>query len=187
MSSNTGTIQWQSSTDGTNYSNITGATTSPYTTAALTATTYFRAVVTSGTCASATSSPVTVTVNPTSVAGTAAGDTTMCSGGNQTLRLSGNVGTIQWQSATLNGTFSNITGATSSTLAITNLTVSTRYRAVVTSGVCPSATSNTVTITIDSASVAGTISGASQIWKDSSTTLTLIGYRGAIQWQFSTD
>ncbi len=60
----TGTIQWQSSTDGTNWNNITGANASTYTTANLTATTYYHAVVTSGACSTATSGVVTITVSP---------------------------------------------------------------------------------------------------------------------------
>ncbi|WP_165822108.1 GEVED domain-containing protein [Hymenobacter edaphi] len=56
------TFQWQSSTNGTTYTNIAGATNQTYVTAPVTATTYFRAVVT---CSgqSANSTPVTVTLN----------------------------------------------------------------------------------------------------------------------------
>ena len=61
----TGSIQWQISTDGINFTNITGATSSTYTTANLTATAYYQALVTSGSCSSATSGVVTVTVSPT--------------------------------------------------------------------------------------------------------------------------
>ncbi|TLM95616.1 hypothetical protein, partial [Hymenobacter jeollabukensis] len=55
------TYQWQQSSNGTSYTNITGATAPAYTTNALTATTYFRAVLT---CSgqSANSAPVTVTI-----------------------------------------------------------------------------------------------------------------------------
>lgn len=59
----TGSIQWQSSPAGCgSWSNIAGATTTPYTTAAITATTCFRAVVTNGACSSANSSSTTVSI-----------------------------------------------------------------------------------------------------------------------------
>ncbi|KAA9327195.1 T9SS type A sorting domain-containing protein [Hymenobacter busanensis] len=56
------TYQWQQSSNGTTYTNITGATSSTYTTPVLTATTYFRAILT---CSgqSATSAAVTVALN----------------------------------------------------------------------------------------------------------------------------
>ena len=60
-----GTIQWQQSQDGsTAWANVTGGsgeTTATYTTPNLTATTYYRAVVTSGACTPAYSSIATVT------------------------------------------------------------------------------------------------------------------------------
>ena len=69
IASSTGTVQWQRADDlgftiglitvGTNSNTLTIAQVG-----ALTATKYFRAVVTSGACAAATSGTVTVTVNP---------------------------------------------------------------------------------------------------------------------------
>jgi gliding motility-associated-like protein len=189
LSGNTGTIQWQSSTDNITFTNIASATSSTYTATNSTATTYYRAVVTSGVCSSATTASVTITVSPISVAGTIAGATTVCSGTNATvLTLSGNTGTIQWQSSTDNNTFTNIASATTSTYTATNLTATTYYRAVVTSGVCSSATSAAVTITVSPTSVAGTISGATSVCSGTnSTVLTLSGNTGTIQWQSSTD
>jgi hypothetical protein len=68
IASATGTIQWQISDNaafanysliGSNSTTLTSAQIGP-----LTATQYFRAVVTSGSCASATSETVIVSVNP---------------------------------------------------------------------------------------------------------------------------
>ncbi|GAB2949652.1 hypothetical protein GCM10027048_13430 [Hymenobacter coalescens] len=56
------TYQWQSSTNGTTYTDISGATRSSYVTAPVTATTYFRAVL-SCSGQSATSTPIQVTLN----------------------------------------------------------------------------------------------------------------------------
>lgn len=69
LSGSSGAIQWQQSTDGTTWSNVTtgtGANTASYTTALLVATTRYRAILTSGSCTS-TSGIVTVTVNDTNV------------------------------------------------------------------------------------------------------------------------
>jgi hypothetical protein len=65
MGTGTYTYKWQSSTDDSNWSDISpAATDATYThTTALTANTYFRRAVTSGSCGTEYSSPVTVTVN----------------------------------------------------------------------------------------------------------------------------
>ncbi|NEW80436.1 MAG: hypothetical protein GZ086_13655, partial [Gelidibacter sp.] len=64
---NTGTIQWQSSTDNSTFNNIAGATTSTLSSVqmggALSTTRYYRALVTSGVCTLAYSNVVTVTVS----------------------------------------------------------------------------------------------------------------------------
>jgi gliding motility-associated-like protein len=187
----TGTIQWKSSTDNITYTNITGATSATYTASNLTATTYYKAAVTSGSCSASISAPTSITVIPVSVAGSISGATTVCAGTNNTvLTLVGSTGTIQWQSSTDNSTFTNITGATSATYTATNLTATTYYKAVVTSGACSAATTSASTITVSPVSVAGTISGGNVsvcLGSANSTTMTLAGYVGTIQWQSSSD
>jgi hypothetical protein len=98
-----------------------------------------------------TAATSSVTVNPTTVAGTAsAAAPVLCSGSSTTISLSGNVGSIQWQQSANGTTWSNISGATSATLNTGSLTSTTYYQAVVTSGVCSSATSNVVMVTVNS-------------------------------------
>lgn len=67
ISSAVGNIQWQQSADGSSgWANVnggSGSTTLSYTTPALTATTYYRAVVTSGSCVAAHSAVTTITVS----------------------------------------------------------------------------------------------------------------------------
>ena len=153
LNGNTGTIQWQSSANGTSgWTAITGATSATLNTGNLTTTTYYRARSKSGACSNAFSNVVSVTVDPVSVAGTAssaAGATPICSGTSTSLTLTGSTGAIQWESSA-NGTsgWSSINAATSASLSTGNLTSTTYYRAVVTSGVCASATSNVVTVTV---------------------------------------
>ena len=140
LSEYTGNIQWEISTDNVNFSAIPSATSATLTATNLLVTTYYKAVVTSGVCSSAATATATIVVSPTSVAGTIAGAAPVCYGTNSTvLTVSGNVGNIQWQSSTDNITFVAIPSATSSTYTASNLTATTYYRAVSTSGVCSSA------------------------------------------------
>jgi len=75
-----GDIQWQSSLDNISFNNIIGATSLSYSTT-LTSSTYFRAFLSSGTCASVYSSTLTITVNPLPFASiTANGPTSFCQG-----------------------------------------------------------------------------------------------------------
>ena len=97
---------------------------------------------------------VTITVSPTTVAGTVSANQSICSSSTPTaITLSGSIGTIQWQSSTDNITFANISGETTGTLSGATmgvLTATRYYRAVVQSGVCSSANSGVVTVTVRS-------------------------------------
>ncbi|MEY2691709.1 MAG: hypothetical protein RIT03_99, partial [Bacteroidota bacterium] len=189
LTGNTGTRQWQSSTDNSTFTNIGGSTGASYTATNLTATTYYRVFVTSGTCTTI-SNVMTLTVSPTSVAGSITGDATVCSGTNSTtLSVGGNIGNIQWQSAsTLAGTYTAISGATAATYTATDLVATTYYKAVSTSGACASATTAAATVTVNAPSVAGTISGSTTVCANSnSTALTVSGHTGTVQWQSSAD
>ncbi|MFA6517326.1 MAG: hypothetical protein WCU83_09365, partial [Bacteroidia bacterium] len=183
VSGHTGTIQWQSSTTSasTGFSNISSATSTTYAATSIATKTYYRAMLTNGSCGTDSSNVDSVTVFATSVGGSVSGAAdSVCTGTNSTvLTLSGNTGTIQWQSSTTSATsgFSNIASATSSTYTAENLTAKTYYRAVVTSGVCASANSAVDSITVSPASVGGTASGASDsvCTGTNSTVLTLSG------------
>ena len=91
--------------------------------------------------ASANSSTAT-TVSPTSVGGTIAGSATVCTGTNSTvLTLSGHTGTVtRWESSLDNfATAGTSITNTTTILTASNLSATTYYRAVVTSGVCTAA------------------------------------------------
>ena len=160
----TGSIQWQQSLNGSSWSNVSGATSATYTATNLTATTYFKAIVTNGSCTSATTSVSTLTVDALVTAGSISGAGTVCSSitNSKVLTLNGSAGSIQWQSSsTLTGTYTNISGATSATYTATNLSANTYFRAVVSNGSCPSATTSSVLITVLSSNVwTGTVSTA---------------------------
>src|SRR5439155_12755434 len=128
LSGSTGAIQWQSSSDNANFNDISGQTGTTLNTGTLTATTYYRARVTSGICASALSTVATVTVSPTSVGGTAtAAVTPVCTGSGTTITLSGSTGANQWQSRVGTAAFANISGETSAILDTGLLTTQTDF------------------------------------------------------------
>ncbi|MFT6746443.1 MAG: hypothetical protein ACJAZ2_000782 [Glaciecola sp.] len=192
LSGHTGSItNWESSTDSwTTTTNIVNtSTTQAYTN--ITATTKYRAVVTSGSCAAANSSEVTVTVDAAVVGGSISADASVCVTSNgATLTLSGHATTItKWQSSTDNWTTPVDIVNTSTTQAYLNLAATTKYRAVVASGVCGSANSSVATITVDAAVVGGSLSTDATFCSGSNgATLTLSGHSGTIsKWQSSTD
>jgi len=111
----------------------------------LSQTTIFGAVVQSGTCPSATTSPnATITVDPATVAGYIRRDTLVCFPFNQgTLTLTNYTGTIlDWYSSTDNGSTWTSLSNTSPTYTFANLTDTTWYIATVQSGVCPTQTTS---------------------------------------------
>src|ERR1051326_9431220 len=119
----------------------------------------YHAMVQNGSCASATSASATVTVTPSTVGGTVSSSATVCSGANAgTLTLSGQTGSvIRWEFSTDGGvTWNNIANVTT-TQNYLNLVTTTMYRAVVQNGTCASANSSAVTITVNPATVAGTV------------------------------
>jgi hypothetical protein len=176
LSGFTGSVsKWQFSTDGgvvwTNVAN----TTASLSYAAINGTRRYRAELTNGACGTALSTLGIITIYQASVGGTTSGAASVCAGTNSTtLSLSGNTGTIQWQSSPNNITFSNINGATSSSYTATNLSATTYYRAVVTNVVCTAVNSTTVTVTIKALSTSTTNisicpSGLPYMWNGSRT------------------
>jgi gliding motility-associated-like protein len=178
-----GSIQWQTNASGT-FKDITGATSSSYTTPALTIPTTFRAVVSSGNCTPATSTEATIAITPSSVGGTATANfSTICSGQNTIITLKGYIGSIQWQTNE-SGTFKDIPNETGTTYTTPALTSPTSYRAVVTSTGCSSTTSTEALVSVAPGSKAGTATAtALKVCSGGTTTLTLNGYTGSIQWQ----
>ena len=100
-------------------------------------------------CKADMSSNAVVSVDATSVAGTINGETSnLCQGTTTNITLTGYTGSIQWHSSSTSGFTPSddtaISGATSATYAAPIDAVGNKYyKAVVTSGVCPSATTAT--------------------------------------------
>ncbi|MCX6181389.1 MAG: gliding motility-associated C-terminal domain-containing protein, partial [Bacteroidetes bacterium] len=193
LSGYTGTITgWESSTDDfvNNITSIADVTAS-HSYLNLTATTKYRAIIKSGTCSSVNSAAATITVDPVSVGGIVSTDSTVCSGANSgTLSLSGYTGSITgWESSiddfSTNINIANVTASQS----YLNLTVTTKYRAIIKSGTCPSINSVAATITVDSLSIGGVVSSDTTVCSGSNVgVLQLTSYRGTvIGWEMSTD
>ena len=191
-----GTIfQWQSSyVSASGFVDISGATTRSYTTANLTANTYYQAIVTNGASASATTTPATmITVDAQSTAGTIEQGANVNAGYGTVigLDLSGNTGTIQWQSSTVaDSGFIDISGnGTTSTSYISGaLTTNTYYRVMVTNMASASVASDVTMVTVNPASETGTVSTvASEIGINKKATLKVTDYVGTIVWQSSTN
>lgn len=164
LSGNTGGVtKWQSSTVSdfssavTDIANITNTLTATN----LLVTTYYRAIVTSGACASATSGVATITVTPASVGGTLAGTATICSSTtNSTLTLSGQVGTIiKWQSSPVSDFSSGVVDIVNNTasLVVTNLTATTYYRVVLQNSICTVAYSSVAQLTLKATTWNGSV------------------------------
>jgi hypothetical protein len=184
-------VRWESSTDNfvTTTSIVNATASQTYTNIA--ATTKYRAVVQSGTCAAANSTSVTITIDAPTVAGTVSSDATVCSGSNSaTLTLAGHTGSIvRWESSTDNFTSTTSIANVTTSQSYTNIAATTKYRAVVKSGTCSSVNSAAATITVDPVTVAGTVSSDATVCSGSNSgTLTLAGNTGSIvRWESSTD
>lgn len=184
-------VGWEQSTDnGLTWFNISN-TTASQSYSNLTASTMYRAVVKNGVCNAVSSSAVTISVNPAPVGGIISGATTVCGGTNSgLLSLSDYTGNISmWLSSDDNGvTWDTIPNSTD-TLSYFNLTDTTTYLAVLSSGVCPNDTSAETTILVDLPTVAGTLSGSDTVCAASNSgVIMLSGYTGSIiGWEFSTN
>ena len=186
-------IQWQISTDGTNWNDIAGATSSTYNYTFTSAGIYnFRAKV-SNSCTSVYSDQIIITVNPLPTPGTASANiTTICQNNSVILTLSGYSSgtTIQWQTSTNNISWNNISGANSAVYNYTPTNAGTIYiRAQVTNN-CGSVFSNSITINVEAIPNGGIINSSSNtICQNDNVTLVLTGQTPmtSLQWQLSTD
>ena len=138
--------QWQSSPDGTNWTNLSGATTTTLGVTGITETGYaglrYRCVVSSSGYTDATSNaatltvaPITVTTQPAAQTGAPVAGTTPAYTASFSAAATSPAGvpTIQWEVSTDAGTtYSDVSGATSSSLALSALVSSDsakKYRA----------------------------------------------------------
>jgi hypothetical protein len=157
--------QWQSSPDGTNWTNINSATSTSYGLTGVTETGYngyrYRCIVSSSGYSDATSNsatlvvaPITVTSHPASQTGAPVSGTTPAYTASFTSAASSPAGapTLQWEVSTDGGTtYSDLSGQTASSLALTALTSSDsgkKYRAKFEKSGWNTVRSNAATLTV---------------------------------------
>ena len=153
ISGGTGTYiyQWQQSTDGVTWTDITGATAADYFPGAINGVVRFRRNVTSGLCTS-TSNVVTVNIVQGFTDFDITGTQPLCEGATpnqlngQTAQGGGTI-TYQWQSSTDSTTWTDIAGATNEDYQPAALTATRYFRRQVKNSVC-TATSSVVKITV---------------------------------------
>ena len=157
--------QWQSSPDGTNWTNINSATATSYSLSGATQTANdgyrYRCIVSSSGYSDATSNaatltvaPISVTTQPASQTGSPVAGTTPNYSASFNSAASSPAGapTLQWEISTDGGTtYSDLSGQTSSSLALTGLTSSDsgkRYRARFAKSGWNTVRSNAATLTV---------------------------------------
>ena len=192
----TPTVQWQVSIDGgTTFTNVAGATTTTltFTTAVAQNGNQYRAVFTN-TVGNATTTAATLTVDTAPAITVNPSNQTVTAGSNVSFAAgaSGNPApTVQWQVSSNGGAFSNVGGATSTTLTFTTTASQNgnQYRAVF-SNAAANATTTAATLTVDSAPVIGTNPASQTIAGGSNVSFTA-GASGnpapTVQWQVSID
>ncbi|MFZ4796506.1 MAG: T9SS type A sorting domain-containing protein [Bacteroidia bacterium] len=184
-------IRWESAVSPfTVFSSISN-TTNTYSPGVLSQTTHFRAVVQSGACGTATTNSLVITISSSVVGGNVSAPfSAVCSGitPSQSISLTGFSGSVTtWQKATGSSpyTWTNISGSASqSSIIPSSATVNTAYRALIQSGSCGTAVSDSVVILVNVPSVGGTLSSNSPVCVNSNATLTLTGNTGnIIRWE----
>jgi gliding motility-associated-like protein len=197
--------QWQQSSDGSSWTAISGVTTPNYNPpAGLTATTYYRVIVTSNlnnVPCSAITNTVTVFVN-TLTGGVLSNNQTICSGGDPAIisfaTNSSGTGTVsyQWQKSTDNLVWNDVSGANLSSYdPPSGLTATNYYRVLITytsNGVSCTTFSSVHTIFVNSLTP-GTIlnnqtvcTGGDPVSMTFSTAATATGFV-SYQWESSPD
>lgn len=202
--------QWQSSSDGTNWTNITDATSDSYDPAAgsVTAKTYYRrgayVVADTRTCSTIYSNNIAVNITTLDSVGSVSSDQIICSGSTPLALASiSNGGVSQgstvynWQISSDGTTWTNIDGAIDASYAPNTLTQTTLYRRQISSlnglEICATDYSNALTITVNNVDNAGAISSDQLICKTDTPTELLSNTPASgtgtltYQWEASTD
>ena len=188
-------IRWESSLDnfisGNNITTIANTTTS-LTVSNPSQTTYYRAVVTTGSCPSQATSPVAINVTTTQTGNLNSANSTICTGGTFAVNLYGNNGSVlNWQSGSSStGPWTNITNTTTTLSQTGSSTGTTYYRAQVQSS-CGSpayTTAYPIVIVTGTPPVGGSVNNVWACPGSQSGTVTLAGSTGSVsKWQYSID
>ena len=204
---NTYTYQWQSSTNGSTWTSISGATTLTYTVAQVDEGAKLRLLVTAtnpdGTLAVASTPTATVVAAPPtnsqipSITGTAQRTGTLTLTSNGTWAGIGNTYAYQWQRSTDGATWTTITGATATSYTVAKTDENAKLRLLVTAtnpdATLAVATATTSTVTANPPKLTTSVQISGSAVRAGTVTLTDQGtWSGpdntyAQQWQRSTD
>jgi len=147
--------QWQSSPNRTTWNPISNATSFTYLPTGLTASTYFRRVVSGGPCPPHTSDTLLITIHQPVGNNSINSSQSLCAGTSASI-LNGSIPTggngsyqYQWQSSTNHSTWTLVPGVISQSYVPGILNTSTYFRRIVVSPPCPNSTSDAVWIQIE--------------------------------------
>ncbi len=176
-------LGWQSSANsGASWTSITN-TTASQSYLNLTQTTWYRAMVKSGSCNADTAAYVIINVSPATVAGTLTGGGIYCGvPATGTLTLAGYTGNIiSWASSTNNGITYTTIANTSAVESYTNVPVTTKYVVIVKSGACLADTCIAAIVSKAPQTIAGMVNSSSTACAGSNLdTLLLTGNIGRV-------
>lgn len=137
-----------------------------------------------GTSAYPSCRTATTFIVKTTVGGSVAGSQTICSTTNSgTLTLSGHSGSVvRWESSVDNFTTATQIVNTTTTLSFTNLTQTTKYRAVIKNGACTAVNSAVATITIGLGVVPTNVTPSPTICNNTTTSLSATCTGATVKW-----
>jgi hypothetical protein len=191
------TYQWQVSTDGgTTFTNVTGAIAATLTLTSVTTgqnANVFRVVVSGCSPTGLNSANAVLTVTATTAITTQPVNTSGCTGGNASFNVvaAGAGLTYQWQISTDGGTvWNNISGQTTATLNLTNVTAgmnNNRYRVIVTGSCAGPVTSASATLTVSSSAAITTQPVSTTVCSGTTASFVAVATGSSYQWQVSTD
>ncbi len=155
--------------------------------------TYYRAVVKNGACTQISTAALQIVV---AQGGTVSGSRSVCAfdGTSRSVTLTNHIGTVNnWEQSVYNtltstwGAFTNVGNAGATFFTYSNLTSSTRYRAVINSACASPVYSTVAEILVNDQTVGGTLSGAKTVRPNANTgSINLVGNNGAVvRWESS--
>lgn len=190
---------WQSSTNNSSWTNISGATSQSYSPNEMTSNLYYRRGVKSVECGPAYSSSVLVNVRKEFTAGSIGDNQVICANSSpnaitfKTAPSTEGAVSYQWQESSNNSSFTDIPSAVSGSYSPGKLSANKYYKCKI-GTVCGDLYSNTISVKMPSELLAGAISGSGTICynkKPNSLQSTTNASQGkaplTYQWQWTTD
>lgn len=152
----------------------------------LNTTTWYRAIVSNGSCSIDSSSAVKIEVIKSSVGGKVTGGTSVCTGTNSgTVTLTDYTGSILYWEVSNDGNNWSKTTDTTASVSYSNLSKATYYRAEVQNSFCASETSSSALIDVDELTVSGVLTGGADVCPEANQgTLNLYNHVGTVlRWE----